>query len=52
MTAATELAAPAPVVLEHRPWWRGRLVWTAAIVGGMVVCYFALKAQYPWPSWL
>ena len=52
MTAATEYAAPVPVVLEHRPWWRGRLVWTSAIVGAMVVCYFALKSQYPWPSWL
>ena len=28
VTAVTEFAAPAPVVLEHRPWWRGRLVWT------------------------
>ena len=27
-----------------------RVTLTAAIVGAMLVCYFAVKAEYPWPS--
>ena len=46
MTVATEYAAPAGAALEHRPWWRSRLVLSSAIVGVMVVCYFALKGRY------
>jgi ABC-type phosphate/phosphonate transport system permease subunit len=44
-------ASPTPSLLvEHRPWWRSRVTLTAAIVGVMLVCYFALKAEYPWPA--
>ena len=46
MTVATEYAAPAGAALDHRPWWRSRLVLSSAIVGVMVVCYFALKGRY------
>ena len=40
----------AVVVVEHKPWWQGRLVQAAAIVGGMLVLYFALRRDYPWPK--
>jgi glycine betaine/proline transport system permease protein len=50
VVAPAELAAPA--VTEHRPWWRSRLVLSAALVGVMLVTYFGWKTQYPWPSWL
>jgi glycine betaine/proline transport system permease protein len=49
--ATAEIEAPA-VVLEHRPWWRSRLVLCALVVTGMVVCYYALKGEFAWPSWL
>jgi glycine betaine/proline transport system permease protein len=47
-----EVAAEAPALaaLEHRPWWRSRLTLSAAIVGGMVVCYFSLSHDHPWPA--
>ncbi len=48
-TAVTELAA-APVVREHRPWWRSRLVLSAAIVGALLLAYFGWKTRYPWPT--
>jgi len=38
------------LVTEHRPWWRSRVTLTAAIVGVMLVCYLAVKADYPWPT--
>src|SRR4029450_845833 len=44
--ATTTTAAPS-LLVEHRPWWRSRVTLTAAIVGVMLVCYFALKAEYP-----
>ena len=47
--AATTSATPS-LLVEHRPWWRSRVTLTAAIVGVMLVCYFALKAEYPWPA--
>ena len=47
--AASTSAAPS-LLVEHRPWWRSRVTLTAAIVGVMLVCYFALKAEYPWPA--
>ena len=50
MTAVTEYARPSPSVIEHRPWWRGRLVWTTAIVGGMLIAYFAARGDHPWPD--
>jgi len=42
--------APALAVLEHRPWWRSRLTLFTAIVGAMVVCYFALSHTLSWPA--
>ena len=47
--AASTSATPS-LLVEHRPWWRSRVTLTAAIVGVMLVCYFALKAEYPWPT--
>jgi glycine betaine/proline transport system permease protein len=47
--AATTSATPS-LLVEHRPWWRSRVTLSAAIVGVMLVCYFALKAEYPWPA--
>src|SRR5919197_268216 len=44
------IEAPVAVTIEHRPWWQNRLVVVAAIVGAMVVCYFALSRTLAWPS--
>lgn len=49
MSVATEVSAT-PLLVEHRPWWRSRLTLSAAIVGVMLVCYFASKGRYPWPA--
>jgi glycine betaine/proline transport system permease protein len=38
------------LLLEHRPWWRSRVTLTAAILGVMLVCYFALESEYAWPG--
>ena len=48
MSALTEVRVAAPT-LTHLPWWRGRLVKVAAIVGLMVLAYLGFKADYPWP---
>ena len=52
MTAVSEAVVAAPATLEHRPWWRSRLVLSAAIVGAMLVAYFGWKTRYPWPTGL
>jgi glycine betaine/proline transport system permease protein len=44
--------APVLASVEHRPWWRNRLVLSAAIAGAMLVAYFGWKNQQPWPDWL
>ena len=49
MSVATDVTTVAPVV-SHRPWWRGRLVQVAAIVGLMVIAYRAFELEYPWPG--
>ena len=36
MSVVAEQARPVPAV-EHRPWWRGRIVQVAAVVGLMVL---------------
>ncbi len=46
------LESPAAVVIEHRPWWRSRLVLSAAIVGVLLLAYFGWKTRYPWPAGL
>ncbi len=40
----------APSTIAHRPWWKGRIVQVAAIVGVMWLAYRGLKGEYPWPS--
>ncbi|HJU47683.1 MAG TPA: ABC transporter permease subunit [Gaiellaceae bacterium] len=52
MSAVAEPVTTRPTVLEHRPWWRSRLVLSAVVVAAMVVCYRALAGEYPWPDWL
>ncbi len=53
MSTLTDIdIATAPVLVEHRPWWRSRVTLSAAIVGVMLICYLALKARYPWPGGL
>jgi len=47
--AATTGATPS-LLVEHRPWWRSRVTLSAAIVGVMLVCYFALESEFPWPA--
>jgi glycine betaine/proline transport system permease protein len=50
--AVEQLAQPVATVVEHRPWWRRRSVLSAAIVGAMLILYFALRTEYPWPNGL
>ena len=50
MSVAVEYVAPVKTVVEHRPWWQRRLVLSAAIVAVMMILYFALKGEYPWPG--
>ena len=49
MSVATEVTAAAPVS-AHLPWWRGKIVQVAAIVGVMVVVYQGWELEYPWPD--
>ena len=49
MSVVTEAARAMPVV-SHRPWWQGRIVQVAAIVGLMFLAYRAWRLEYPWPS--
>jgi glycine betaine/proline transport system permease protein len=49
MSTITEAPTVAPVV-SHIPWWRGKIVQVAAIVGVMWLAYRGWKAEYPWPS--
>jgi len=44
--------APVRASVEHRPWWRSRLVLSSALVGAMLIAYFGWKNQQPWPDWL
>ncbi len=53
MSVAVEYVAPAaPAAVEHRPWWRSRLLLSAVIVAVMLILYFALRGEYPWPTGL
>ena len=47
---APTAASPSSLLHEHRPWWRSRVTLSAAILGLMLVCYFALKGEYSWPG--
>jgi glycine betaine/proline transport system permease protein len=46
------------LVLEHRPWWRGRPLRVALIVATMIVAYQLWgkdadqAIRFPWPDWL
>jgi glycine betaine/proline transport system permease protein len=42
--------APATGAFEHRPWWRSRLTLSTAIVAAMIVCYYGLSHDRPWPA--
>jgi glycine betaine/proline transport system permease protein len=52
MSVVSAAAAPTAPALTHRPWWRGRLVQVAVVVGVMVIVYRAVGDDYPWPAWL
>ena len=43
-------ALPAPLTIEHRPWWRSRLLLSSLVVVGMLVGYYAAKGKYTWPA--
>ena len=49
MSVATEYAA-VPLPLEHRPWYRSRIVLSGAIVGGMLIGFYGWRGEYPWPD--
>jgi len=51
VSALTEVPVSAPT-LAQLPWWRGRPVKVAAIVGLMVIIYRAFGLDYPWPTGL
>ncbi len=50
MSVAVEYVAPAPAAVEHRPWWQRRSLLSAVIVAVMLILYFALRGEYPWPT--
>jgi glycine betaine/proline transport system permease protein len=50
VSAAVDYVAPVAIAVEHRPWWQRRFVLSGAIVGLMLVLYFALRGEYPWPA--
>src|SRR5262245_45501020 len=50
VATAPTAASPSSLLHEHRPWWRSRVTLSAAILGVMLVCYLAVKAEYPWPG--
>ena len=49
MATVAETAVRAPIV-AHRPWWRGKIVQVAGIVGLMYLAYKAWGLEYPWPN--
>ena len=49
MATVAETAVRAPIV-AHRPWWRGKVVQVAGIVGLMYLAYRAWGLEYPWPN--
>jgi glycine betaine/proline transport system permease protein len=49
VSTITEAPVAIPVV-SHAPWWRGRLVQVAVVVGVMWLAYRGWKAEYPWPA--
>ena len=48
-TATGYAAAPAAAALEHRPWWRSRLMLAGLIVAAMVVCHATMSRSLTWP---
>jgi len=52
VSVAVDYVARPGIAVEHRPWWQRRVVAAGAIFGVMIVLYFALRREYPWPSWL
>ena len=50
MSVAVEYVRPVATIVEHRPWWQRRLVVSGAIVAVMLILYFALRTEYPWPG--
>ena len=51
MTTVTETPIAVPVV-AHRPWWRGKIVQSGAIVAGMWIAYRGWGGDHPWPNGL
>ena len=48
-SVVAETSTPAPIV-DHRLWWRGRLVQVTGIVALMYVAYRGWALEYSWPS--
>ena len=48
--AVEQVAQPVATVVEHRPWWQRRSLLSGVIVATMLILYFALRTEYPWPS--
>ena len=49
MTVVSDAPVVVPVV-SRAPWWRGKIVQVAGIVGLMWLAYRAWGLDYPWPS--
>ena len=50
--AVEQVAQPVATVVEHRPWWQRRSLLSGVIVATMLILYFALRTEYPWPAGL
>jgi glycine betaine/proline transport system permease protein len=51
MATTFDAVVETPLV-EHRPWWRSRVLQVGVIVLGMWIAYRGFKADYPWPEQL
>ena len=50
MSTITEATVVTTPDVSHVPWWRGKIVQVAAIVGVMWLAYRGWKTEYPWPA--
>ena len=50
MSTVAEIRASPVTTVTHVPWWRGKLVQVAVVVGAMWLAYRGWKTQYPWPN--
>jgi glycine betaine/proline transport system permease protein len=48
--AIEHVAQPIETIVEHRPWYQRRSILSAVVIAVMLILYFALRTEYPWPT--